>query len=453
VAVLGVSLGIPLVTYATLSPSSGVDGQAPVALTGIVQGVEQLAPDSVYVQISPDQDILESLDGEAVIVNSEVPASMIETSGNSYTVRIDPTLLPPDVVSSTGIVSFEVFAQDPERGRFGLAEVSVRVVQNEDGGYSWTDPLGPVTEVEAPETVATRAGVGFALTSSRAKVLRSVRLVLPRPSARGVICGEGGCASTDAAKATRRVPIAAGSLSSEPEDDGEVDGDAPIEAPIISEGETAAAGECNIDGDGMWWTNTKRNVSTTIGTGYPVGADTSKMSHSSGSSAEFTGSFGVAWDNIGIFTQSGTRAVERGSGFDWDSKSYARSYRVGLVYQKVKAMYDKPCDATPYYVKWVPIGYSGGFGENTDGVTRPDWNTCVRIGSTGTWWRDSSSGSSYSLSTGVKFAGVIGVDLSSKRAYNAEARLGYYIGVEGRRVCANTNPPGMASKVMERRAP
>lgn len=132
------------------------------------------------------------------------------------------------------------------------------------------------------------------------------------------------------------------------------------------------------------------------------------------------------------------------------SQGLARSFRVGISYRKVEGYYGRCPGDAPYWVKWEPHHYTGGYGENTDGVTRPDWDECVTIGSTGIWWRSRSDGSSYSHSAGVKFASVIGIDLSSKRAYNSEAKTGYLLKVRFRRMCGNNDDAGIAGKVMER---
>lgn len=448
---------VPSWSVLVTSSASAQDQPAPIALSGVVAGVTDLPAGSVKVQLVPDQDLIEDFTGSMSVRNSEIPAAMVDTSGNAYTVRIDPEALPAEVISDTGIVTFVVFAQDPDGARYSSTAASVRAVLNADGTYSWTDPTGPSVDlsdgeaaarVPAPARAAYRHNVsdGAKLVTKFTPTVRPVRANMPKPAAKGVICDSDGCAQTGRTSSARRLPV--GSLV---DDDPELSG--TIDAPIITDGATAMADCGDVDGNGMWWTNVKRNVSTTIGTSYPIGGDKAWMDHTTGSSSEFTGTYGVAWDNLGYFQQSGTASAEKGAGFEWDGQTYKRSYRVSIVYRKVEALYGLCPGDTPYYTMWVPIGYSGGFGENTDGVTRPDWDNCQSIGSTGTWWRSDSGGSSYTQSTGVKFAGVIGVDLSSKRAYNAEAKLAYHIGVQGRRMCGSNQAPGMAAKVMEKVKP
>jgi hypothetical protein len=175
------------------------------------------------------------------------------------------------------------------------------------------------------------------------------------------------------------------------------------------------------------------------------------MSHIAGSADEYTASFGVASNfagTAGMWTQSRTESVARSFRFEWDPKSYDRSFRVGVIYQKALYYYDHECDEPPYYSTWVPVGYDGSAGENAD-IGRPLWLHCKRITSDGRWYRSSETGSSYTLSYGVKFSAVIGIDLSSLRAYNSEAMLAYHL-TAGRFLCGDNDYPSYASKIMER---
>lgn len=80
----------------------------------------------------------------------------------------------------------------------------------------------------------------------------------------------------------------------------------------------------------------------------------------------------------------------------------------------------------------------------------PDWNTCVTIGSTGTWSREDTGGRAYEYDRAVKFGGILSTDLSIRRAYTKEARLSYDINLAGRRLCGNNDFPSKSGKVRER---
>lgn len=435
-----------------------------MVMSGTVAGVTSLADDSVKVQIAPAQQTLATLGGTASVHNSEVPSASVRTSGNSYTVRIDPLAIPAEDISPSGIVNFVVYVQDPHGARFGVSSTSVRAVVTKDGGYTWTDPDGATTDLADGESAAkvpavARRTFARSLSGSVSQVRKyayaaePVHLNLPEPRVTGVICDAEGCAPTSAGSA-RRVPIGGRvpALHTRALDaDGETESGS-IDAPVISEG--LRSSNCPVGGLGDVY-STKRSVSVTIGTAYPVGGDKAWMRHTIGSSAEYGATLGVASDAGGItgaFHQSSTRSIDRSVGFTWDGQTYARSFRVGVIYQKVLAMFDR-CGGEPYFMTWIPIGYDGGFGENTSGVSRPDWTHCVSIKSVGRWDRSLTTGSAYTSSAGVKLASVIGLDLSSKRAYNAESILSYRIGVTGRRLCGSNTDPAHAAKVMERLRP
>ncbi|MDK1472964.1 hypothetical protein QNO07_05890 [Streptomyces sp. 549] len=88
---------------------------------------------------------------------------------------------------------------------------------------------------------------------------------------------------------------------------------------------------------------------------------------------------------------------------------------------------------------------------------RPEWNKGKGAGkrcgdlTTGTWSRTSSSGKSYSLSTGVKIQKIIGIDLSTSRNYASNSKLTYSLSKSTRMLCGNNEKPGQASKIAQYR--
>lgn len=451
------------ITNTALGASAAEPETGPIVLRGTVAGVTDLAPDSVKVQITPDQQTVQNFDGPTSVFYSEVPAAMVETSGNSYTIRIDPAVIPPQDISATGVVNFNVYAEDPGRQTYSVTSASARAVVTRDGGYAWTDPVAPIQDLASSspaDRIPAAARALFSRASSAkarptvsqfSRAPRAVRLTAAKPSIKGVICDSAGCATTDRAGSAQRVKLASAPARTYARalDDGETEDDT-IDAPVIYD--LPRATTCPAGGLGVVY-GTKRVVDTTIGTAYPVGGDPAWMRAVSGSSKSLTASYGIAFakgNGSGTFSQSGTKAVDRSVGFTWDGKTYARAFRVGLVYQKVQQMTGRCPGDTPDWTQEIPTAYSGGFGENTSGVTRPDWTNCRAMGSTGLWERKDAAGTSYSTSGGVKFASVIGIDLSVTRAYNDEAVLSYKIGVVGRRMCGNNDLPGTAGKVMER---
>ena len=98
--------------------------------------------------------------------------------------------------------------------------------------------------------------------------------------------------------------------------------------------------------------------------------------------------------------------------------------------------------------QWFPTGETGGTGSNT-GIVRPTWNTYCAPEDKDTFWRDKSDGNSYAYGAGVKFANVIGIDLSVNRNYTSSQKISYTFSVK-RRLCGNNDYPATAGKLIER---
>lgn len=101
------------------------------------------------------------------------------------------------------------------------------------------------------------------------------------------------------------------------------------------------------------------------------------------------------------------------------------------------------------HTHWIPWYETGGTRVNIlDG--RPNWRTCEPV-ARGNWWRGKVRGTDYALSYGVKFKGMIGINLRTRRAYSADSRL-YYSLPTARKLCGNNGKePAIAGKIRERR--
>lgn len=340
-----------------------------------------------------------------------LPEDALVFDADSYALAIDPESMPQGTVADNGLTNFRIVAFDAEQNPLGETSGTVRLATMSDGQQVWIDPL---LDTQTSSTLLAPDVVGGITADLTALV--------------------GADAPVDPTS-----PLLGDDESETPTEDDL----GPHLAP-----DAKLVGGCSYpEGAGDVVVN-RKSVSTTIGTGYPVRGDKSWMSHTEGSSAEYNGTFGIANDNVGYWQQSSTKSIARASGFEWAAKDYARSYRVKVEYVKIAHYYGQCPPAEPYYYTWRPARFDGGYGENA-GITRPDFKNCRQIGSDGTWWRNESTGKSYSLSYGVKFAGTIGIDLSSKRAYDSEAMLAYRISAN-RWVCGNNDVPSHAGKVMER---
>jgi hypothetical protein len=181
--------------------------------------------------------------------------------------------------------------------------------------------------------------------------------------------------------------------------------------------------------------------SATVGTSYPVGKR-SRSWLTYGSSSNTT--FGAAVTYGNGWSASGSKTVGDSWGQNFTKSRYPRSYRVTIRYRKQVCYL-----SSGYYshTHWLPWYETGGTAVNRLS-SRPNWNTCDEI-APGEWWRGVERGTDYKLATGVKFAGAIGIDLRTQRAYTSASRL-WYDRPTRRRLCGNTNYPAVASKLRER---
>ncbi|MQW75790.1 hypothetical protein GHK92_07885 [Nocardioides sp. dk4132] len=409
-------------SFVSLVPQAGAVDAAPLAIAGSLpdSGVDRVA---VYV----DREVMGGSKAAAPIY--WLPDSSITVDGDTYSVRIAPETLPDNTLTEDGLATLQVVTFDQAGNAQGAGTGSVRAVLASDGTMQWVDPLAPTVAVTS-------------------KALRSAK-VQPFSIGEDIAMLSTQAAEDQEPVALDVAEVGDGSTLVDDETDGTGDdglGD-PVSVP-----ERAVAGTPDQVVCYGAYTGRTRKRTATIGTAYPIGGNGSRMAHRVKSTDSLVASFGVAAATAGSgwdFGTSGAATTSRSSGFDWTMKTYARSYRVGVEYTKVFSYFtQKPCDE-PDVVYWRPTGYTGKAGENTSGVTRPDWGKCVRFTSDGNWHRELAGANSYTYSAGVKFKGIIGIDLSSTRAYNEEARLTYSI-TAGRWLCGSNDIPDRAGKVMER---
>lgn len=450
-------------TVAAADPSPAGDR---VALAGEVDGVGALDPGDVVALIGPTAEADDAAAPGDRVRSLILPQSAVLVDGSRFAIVLDPGVLPASAVGDTGLVDLVVYLGDPVAGRYAVARGSVRAVDagafeagavDEGAGFAWADPLAAVDLdpvgrtgpggavlrarlVDPAEAGPARADVGgFAPGSICRSDCRPAGVGQPPVLGLDRVVDLG--ASDELAA---RIAAPASSVAGPP-----LLRRASLEVPAGTPARTAAAASCPWPGAGDVY-GEKKSVQATIGTSYPVGDDRAWMAHHASDSVEFSAVYGIADDRVGHYQEASTRAVSRSVGFTWDQQSYMRSYRVGLNYREVLHYFDRCPGEEPYYTSWKPVSYNGGFGENSNGLSRPDWTNCQKITSSGTWTRAASNGSSYSYSKGVKTAGLIGINLSSERAYNVEAKLNYRLLVAGRWLCGSDDDPAHAGKVMER---
>lgn len=380
---LSVTLGL-----GAASPATGAASTSPVLLEGDVSGAADIV--AVTVTIDPTDDVLTELEVGETAPPVLTPDTRTAISGTHFEVRLDPATIPHTYLDADGVI-FAMVTVLREGAAPLTTLTSARAVASPSGDtVAWVDAL------ESSEA-ATQSG--------RARVAGRLVPTDPDPHDHAVVV-----------QARDYDTIFRGS---DPTDTPQGCSDTKV---------------------------AQRTRSTTIGTTYPVGGDKAAMTVDSSTGA----SYGTAWSIknsqgvFGEFRASQAKYTRSGWGFAWDGSSRSRSYRKGILYGRFVRTCARGCDHCFRF--WKPLAETGGTGSNTQGVTRPDWDHCVRI-DRGLWWRDDSDGHNYEYGSAVKFADVIGIDLSISREYNSHQKL-WYRATTHRRMCGNDDLPATAGKVM-----
>lgn len=132
----------------------------------------------------------------------------------------------------------------------------------------------------------------------------------------------------------------------------------------------------------------------------------------------------------------------------WALSGAKRSYRIFTNYHKY--ILGEGCNGAVHYRR--PHIETGGAETNTNGLTRPDWNTyCAPQPLNYTFTREDSEGNAYSYGAAVKFAKFIGIDLSIKKNYTKKNQLEYvFTGGVKHKLCGNNDYPTVAGKMIDR---
>jgi hypothetical protein len=378
----------------TVGPAASAE---PDALDPVVEGILPAGAevlDVVVLALPTDEELLAAPDG-ATLAAKEVSAADVDTAGRSFSVSVSPEEVPAAAIDDAGSTFLTLMVVTDE-GTY-QANASVRAVAGPAGDAQWADPEAAVSN---NPTVARTARVGhLRLPVSRATKSKTIRL-------------------------SKFTKVAA------------------------SKGKRFAAARSGpTPPAGCSYTKLSSSVrSTTIGTTYPVGADTATMVVNSSTGASYgigvSSKVGGSW---GAFQASSDKFTQSGWGFQWANYDGSRSYRKGVDYGLFELTCVRGC--TKCSRSWYPIGETGGTGENP-GIDRPDWGNCQAV-SKGAWWRDSSNGTAYTNSAAVDISGLIGIDLSIERQYNSSQKILYNLKAP-RRMCGSNTWPSTAGKVMSR---
>lgn len=402
--------GVNVSMSASLPPASASAATAwPTLLeTSLPGGV---SADEVQVFAAPPTSDDEQIDDTRALV--PIPASLV-VLGSRFSVLVDPVAIPIDYRRSDGIVDFSIWVTDAtdkswttfrsvRAGALPTAtstnaqssprykHVWVDGLETDDDLTGMTDDSGfPVLETKGPNRGAAAAAADYDDETVDVNPDEFVQVELP------VAQGPG----NDCLKETYK---------------GDVD------------------------------------RSTTIGTSYPIGTSTSRMIHNSSSSnsSDLGVAVGAKNNNGSMeWRAGGTKYTEGSWTGTWEFAGAKRSYRIQTNYHKY--ILGEGCHGSVHYRR--PHIETGGAGNNTNGLTRPDWNEfCSPQPLDYTFTRKDSEGKAYSYGAAVKFAELIGIDLSIKKAYTGYNMLEYkFTGSTKHKLCGKDDYPSKASKMIDR---
>ncbi|MFG3361248.1 hypothetical protein [Streptomyces griseofuscus] len=369
-------------------PASQAATRALVAFTGQVDAKLPLDRDRFTLRADlPPAETAHLVNGEKVPMLN-LPTTGISTNGNSFTVAVDPADVPDRYIGPHGLVSLEMEIYDPTSNGYAWTAQSVRLVgQRTARSASARHWANPIT--------STQAGTTRALTS----LPPHIKVHLDK-AAKGV--------------------------------------KAALVSPRADTCRTTKIGQ-----NDAW---------ATIGEGYPAAPGygtkrgTAWMTHSNGSEV----TYGAAVTTNGTkWSASGSASVANTKGFDfqWDADTNPNiSYRAEVRYYKYK--YD--CGGVIINRKVKAISETGGVKTVHVKANPPYWlsrTKCTFDMPAGTWTK--TTGKAYSNAGGVKFDSVIGIDLSTSRAYTKGSTLSYKMDAGHDSLCGNTDKPAYASKVQQ----
>lgn len=391
------SVGMASLSALTISNASAEKGAPPVMVAGDISGNGE----GVLIATAALQPVVskQTKAGDAVDLYQLGPEA-VEVKGQQFSVRLEPTAVPERYVSRQGLVTVDVQLVNPESGQMSTAMTSALAIEVA-GEPQWADPLTPDLE---PETASRMAVVA---PSTDASVRKVPRLSLSMDQGKLPSQVQQELMRTVATRTTAQVAAAAAGVCGY-----------PVGKPTTS----------------RW---------ATIGTSYPVRNDKGTLRY--GSSSKST--FGAAVNAGSGWKASGSRTVGDDWGQDYSKSSNLRSFRVRVKYWR-QTCYDAS-GSTVLSRKWIPQYETGGTATNKLSK-RPGWTNCEPVAAGG-WWRGKSRHTDYSLSYGVKFKNMIGIDLRTQRAYSSDSRLIYILNKK-RRLCGNNAAPSKAGKIKERLA-
>ncbi len=416
-SLVGFAVSAVAATSLTISAAPPVAGSADLSPSGWPSLLETSLPDGavadrVQVFAVPPSSDTEQLEDTAALVS--VPASLV-VAGQQFSILVDPTAVPVDYRRTDGVVDFSVFITDGT-------------------GLSWTT------------FTSARAGAVPASPTAQSAAASDYEHIWVD----GIETDDDLTGTTDNAgyPILRQEPAGDGAAATTADYDDETVDVNPSEffQAEVPSAPASTGNDClreTYKGD--------VDRSTTIGTSYPTGDSTSRMVHTNEvtSSSELGVAVGAKNDSGSMeWKQSGSRYTEGSWTGTWGFSGAKRSYRIYTNYHKY--ILGEGCHGAVHYRR--PHIETGGAATNTNGLTRPGWNDfCSPQPRDYTFTRKDSQGKAYSYGAAVKFAELIGIDLSIKKNYNKGNILEYYFAPGAQhKLCGKDDYPSLASKMIDR---
>ena len=390
---------------------------APVALSVKLGGTKTIDASSVSVSLawSPEAEALADKTGDQP-APWRLPHGSVRVSGRTVSLVLDPKVVPDRLVTDQGLVHVNVHASAGNSRQVFYAGHSVMRAKVK-GQVVWVDPLLPGAPNRAKTPVLKFRDLGVEpLSPGFAGIAAAAQSTVPVVTAKPIEVN------------AKRAKILAAIRSS----------------PSAQQAEEGTNG-CP---PGTWAYNTKKTKKrwSTVGSSYPLKSSTSWLTYTSSTKTSYGYAVSVAG---GAFTESsGSKSVEDDWGQNFGQKNFDRAFRVRIKYRLYKCLGPRIIGSPEHSRIWSPIETNGIDDAKLKGGPPADWKECNPIG-TGEWYRGESRGTDYSNSAGVKFKGIIGIDLSTQRAYVNGSRL-YYSNPKKRKVCYRTGNPFTAPKLRER---
>lgn len=387
----------------------------------LVAGVASASVDDVQVfVIPPESDDLDVVDSSAdYLTLDDAETTMV---GDGFEVGISPEDVPGEYASEHGVIDVFVAVTTSSGTEIGSVSAQAVIDPSDPETVTWVDPSNvdasdDQSDLDAPSGTAAARAITLDPASAPAASSGSLVSVIP-----------------DVVQVTEETSST---------DDESLDRPGATDSHVAT---NTAVGPTTTCSDTY---KKSKVVNTVVGTSYPVSGATGRIviSKSSG------GNYGLALSSTG--TGSWTKSSVRFRKTTGWSASFAaskaqRSYRIGVQYKqyKVSCLYVGPAVVIrKAHYEWRPTAETGG-ATYVDRLKRPNWTKCTPLSPNVEWSRKNSSGRTYSHSTGVKFKGLIGIDLQTSREYTTTSKLVYKNSSKTVKLCGNNDWPSNASKVM-----